>query len=486
MAETIPFIASLQSIVGSKNVITDADSLAPYLTDWRGHYTGRAQALVRPETTDQVSTILSMANDLGVPVVPQGGNTGLCGGATPDDSGLAIILSMSRMNKIRKLDVMSRTITVDSGCILENIQQAADKEDLLFPLNFGSRGTCQIGGNLSTNAGGLNVVKYGNARALCLGLEVVLPDGKVVDMLSSLKKDNTGYDLRDLFIGAEGTLGVITGAVLQLFPKPKAATTAFVGVRDIDAAIELLNNCQSASGGNVIAFELMPKSIIDNVMTHYPDVVAPLETIPRFSALIEIASTADTDAQPLDDGAMPLDRIMEGILEQAFENGLISDATIASNGNQRNAIWAIRELTPESEIKAGPAYKSDISLPLEYMSVFYERAAKEAESIVPGVRIFGFGHLGDGNLHYNLAIPEGGHDDFTSAYPEFDAMLLKLLQEYGGSISAEHGIGQKKRDMLPNIKDPAALNMMQVIKTAVDPKGIMNPEKVIRITGRRP
>ena len=479
MAAENPIIALLADIAGAQHVITSATDQAPHLTDWRGHYTGTALAVVKPGSTAEVSRILALAHEHSIPVVPQGGNTGLCGGATPDQSGKAIILSLGRMNTIRHLDTMSRTITVEAGCILENIQQAAEAEDLLFPLNFGSRGTCQIGGNLSTNAGGLNVVRYGNTRSLCLGLEVVAADGRVMNLLSPLKKDNTGYDLKNLFIGAEGTLGIITAAVMQLFPKPHAVATAFAGLRDINAAIDLLNACQAASGGNVVTFELMPKSIINNVMAHYPDVTSPLEDVPMFSALIEIASTAEADARPAADGQMPLNKIIENMLADAFEDGLVSDATIAANGNQRAALWAIRELTPESEIKAGPAYKSDISIPLEHMSAFYHRAADAARAIAPGVRIFGFGHIGDGNLHYNLCIPEDGHDDFTALYPRFDEMMLELIAEYGGSISAEHGIGQKKRDMLKEIKDETALDMMRMIKTALDPKGIMNPGKVI-------
>lgn len=479
MATESPIITALKDIVGSKNLLWQDDDLAPYLTDWRGHYTGLAQAVVRPGSTEEVSRIVSLAHAHSIPIVPQGGNTSLCGGATPDNSGKAIIIALTRMDRIRHLDPKSRTITVDAGCILENIQHAADQQDLLFPLNFGSRGTCRIGGNLSTNAGGLNVVRYGNARSLCLGLEVVVADGRVMNLLTPLKKDNTGYDLKNLFIGAEGTLGIITAAVLQLFPKPQAVTTAFAGLRDIDAAITLLNECQAASGGNVVTFELMPDSIINNVMEHYPDVAAPIEDIPAFSAFIEIASSADADAIPADDGRMPLDAIMEAILAGAFEDGLITDATIAANGNQRAALWAIRELTPESEIKAGIAFKSDISIPIEHMADFYQRAATAADSIAPGVRVFGFGHLGDGNLHFNLCIPKEGHPDFMALFPKFDTMMLDLIREYGGSISAEHGIGQKKREMLKDFKDPVALDLMQNIKQALDPKGIMNPGKIL-------
>ncbi len=479
MATENPIIKELKAIVGTKNLLLAKADLAPHLTDWRGAYTGKAQALVKPESVEEVSRIIALAHEHGTPVIAQGGNTSLCGAATPDNSGEAIILSLTKMNKIRKLDAKGRTITVEAGCILENIQNAASREDLLFPLDIGARGTCQIGGNLSTNAGGLNVVRYGNARALCLGLEVVVADGRIMNLLSSMKKDNTGYDLKNLFIGAEGTLGVITAAVLKLFPKPNMTSTAFVGLRDIDAGISLLNICQAASGGNVMAFELVPDSIISNVMNFHPEIVAPLEHIPPYSVLIEIASTADSDAVPAPDGQLPLDAIMEKMLANALEKGLISDATIAANESQRAALWAIRDLVPESEARAGDTYKSDISIPIEHVPGFYRRAAAAAADIAPGVRVFGFGHIGDGNLHFNLCIPEEGHPDFTALYPQFDVMMLKLIREYGGSISAEHGIGQKKRKMLKDIKDATALDIMQTIKTALDPKGIMTPGKIL-------
>ena len=472
-------IAQLNAICGEKHVLSSAEDKAPHLTDWRGHYTGDALAVVKPQSTAEVAAIVTLCSENNIPIVPQGGNTSLCGGATPDASGKAIIISMMRMDKIRHFDQSSQSITVDAGCILENIQNAASQEGLIFPLNFGSRGTCRIGGNLSTNAGGLNVVRYGNARSLCLGLEVVTASGAVMDLLSPLKKDNTGYDLKNLFIGAEGTLGIITAATLQLFPEPKATATSWAGVRDINAAIELLHRAQAISGGNVIAFELMPKSIIDNVRRFYPDVASPLENVPPFSALIEIASTAEGDAQSDGNGQLPLTAEMEELLTNAFDDGLVNDATIARNENQRQALWAIRELTPESEIKAGAAYKSDISIPLQYMQEFYHQAAEAADQIVPGVKIFGFGHLGDGNLHFNLSIPDEGHPDFMAVYPEFDRVITDLLKSYGGSISAEHGIGQKKRHLLAAAKDPTALSVMAAIKSALDPKNIMNPGKIL-------
>ena len=479
MPDTATILAALADICGAKSVVTAQDGTAPYLTDWRGHYTGKALAVVLPGSTEEVSRVLALANEHRLPVVPQGGNTGLCGGATPDDTGRSILLSLKRMDRIVRLDRDDRTMIVEAGCVLETIQDAAKDAGLFFPLNFGSRGTCRIGGNLSTNAGGLNVVKYGNVRALCLGLEVVVPDGRVMNLLSSLKKDNTGYDLKDLFIGAEGTLGVITAATLRLFPAPKAVATAFAGVRDIDAAIALLNRCQTASGDRVTTFELIPKSVIDNVREHYPDIAPPLADIPELSTLVEITSTAEADARPAADGGLPLDALIETVLEDALNEELVVDASIAKSENQRAGLLALREHVPESEKRAGLAYKSDISVPLEHMAEFYSRAAAGAEAIAPGVRTFGFGHLGDGNLHYNLCIPREGHPDFRALFPEFDALLISLLREYGGSISAEHGIGQKKRDMLRDSKDETALAVMAAIKQALDPNGIMNPGKVL-------
>ena len=476
----------LAQISGAKYVISDPHEMTPYLTDWRGQYLGNASAVVRPASTDEVAAILAFANQHLIPLVPQGGNTSLCGGATPDKSGDAILVSLGRMDKIRSLDPQSQTIIAEAGCILENIQNHARQQNLIFPLDFGSRGICQIGGNLSTNAGGLNVVKYGNARQLCLGIEAVTPSGEIMNLLSSLKKNNTGYDLKNLFIGSEGTLGIITAATLQLFPQPKAVSTSWAGVPNINAAIDLLTRTQMASGQNVVSFELIPKSIVNNVQRHYPDASCPLDPIPDFSCLIEISTTRQTDTTLTPDGALPLDEIMTDILAQAMEDGLVSDAVMARSDNQRQELWLIRELTPESENKAGPAYKSDISIPLEHMASFYERAAKMANEIVPDVKIFGFGHLGDGNLHYNFSMPDGGPDkesdggrsDFLSKFGAFDDMLKDLLLEYDGAISAEHGIGQKKKDLLMALKDQTALATMRTIKKALDPNGIMNPGKV--------
>ena len=474
-----PIIDALIRIVGEANLVQGEQDKARYLTDWRKQYQGDSIAVVKPANTAEVSAILKLADEQDIAVIPQGGNTGLCGGATPDQGNRNLVISTERMAHIRDVDTSSQTITVEAGCILDHIKSAADAHDLLFPLDLGARGTCQIGGNLSTNAGGLNVIRYGNTRELTLGVEVVLMGGKVLSLLSKLKKDNTGYDLKDLFIGAEGTLGIITAATLKLFPKPIATATGFAAMRDIDAAITVLHRCQAASGGNVIAFELMPKTIIDNVRYFYPDTPLPISELPRFSALIEIASTAEDSGKPNAEGTMPLEKTLTEVLAKAMEDGLVLDATIASNLTQRNTIWQIRELTPESEIKAGKAYKSDISIPLKHMSAFYDEAEQAATAIMPGVRIFGFGHLGDGNLHYNLSEPLENRPDFFDFYEAFDEMMKTLVEKYEGSISAEHGIGQKKRDMFLSTKDPAAIDVMRSIKAALDPKNLMNPGKVV-------
>ena len=479
MPETSAIIGSLSEICGPGHVATDESATAPYLTDWRKTYTGKAMAVVSPGSTGEVARVIALANRHRLPVVPQGGNTSLCGGATPDSSGQSVLLSLNRMDRIIGIDPGNNAIAVEAGCILETVQKAAADQGLLFPLDLGARGSCRIGGNLSTNAGGLNMLKYGNSRTLCLGLEAVLPDGRVMDLMTPNKKDNTGYDLKNLFIGAEGTLGVITAATLQLFPVPKAVSTAFAGVRGIDAAITLLHRCQAASGGRVTAFELISRALVDNVREHYPDTPAPLSGIPDFCVLADFSSTADADAEPGADGGMPLDALMERTLEEARRDGLIHDATIARSERQRAALWSVRERIPESETLAGESYKSDISVPLAHMAEFYRRGADEAEAIAPGVRVFGFGHLGDGNLHYNLCVPRGGHPDFASLFPKFDGMLMSLLGEYGGSVSAEHGIGQMRRSMLKESKDEAALSVMAAVKQALDPNGIMNPGKIL-------
>ncbi|MCG8621202.1 MAG: FAD-binding oxidoreductase [Proteobacteria bacterium] len=475
MADTTPsLISRLTKALGDKTgkyVLTEGEAMAPYLTDWRKFYAGEAVAVVLPATTDEVASIVAIANEAGCKLIPQGGNTGLCGGATPDSSPRNIVISLKRMNRVRQVDAVSRSITVEAGCTLGEVKAAAAHHNLLFPLDLAARDSCHIGGNLSTNAGGLNVLRYGTARAQTLGIEVVLPDGRVLDLLSTLLKDNTGYSLRDLFIGAEGTLGIITAATLKLFPIPTATATAFVGLHDIAAGVSLLHTLQSTSEAGVVACELIPQIIIDHVRACYPDVVQPLANPPPFSLLIELAGNGENDT---------LGGQFGETLNEALEAGLVVDATIANSEGQRQELWRIRELVPAAEIQAGDVYKSDVAVPISRLAEFYEEAAVAAKAICEDVRVFAFGHIGDGNLHYNFAPPKGGDAvAFAKHFAAFDDMLVELLAKYGGSISAEHGIGQKKRDMLLAHKPSAALDVMRAIKHAIDPKGMMNPGKIM-------
>ena len=465
-------ISEMQAILGPSHLITDIDEMQPYLTDWRQYYVGQAAAVVKPATAEEVAEIIKLAQQHQLTITPQGGNTSLCGGATPEINGKGLVLCLGRLNKIRSINTKSQTIIAESGCIVENIQNVAAQYDLIFPLDFGARGQAQIGGALSTNAGGLNVVRYGMARQICLGLEVVTPEGEICDLLSSLKKNNTGYDLKQLFIGAEGTLGIITAASLQLLPRPQNTATAWAAVQDINDAISLMQRLNIRSAGHITAFEIMPQIIIDNVRKYYPHVSVPLTQESPFHLLIETSVSVKEED-------FPLSAIMESTLADAIEDDIITDAIIAQSIAQQRDLWEMRELIPPSEIKAGPAYKSDISVPIEHMQNFYKHATNEADKIVPNIRVFGFGHLGDGNLHFNLAMPEHGYPNFESYYPQFDTMLIDLLLKYNGVISAEHGIGQKKREMLAKTKDKNAIAMMRKIKRALDPNNIMNPNKII-------
>ncbi|MEL0293342.1 MAG: FAD-binding oxidoreductase, partial [Alphaproteobacteria bacterium] len=362
---------SLRQIVGDEAVLDRAEEMDGYLHDWFQRFTGKAHAVVLPNTTEQVAAIMKFAADHKIVVVPQGGNTGMMGAATPDDNGNTIMLSLRRMNKIREIDQTNMSMTVEAGCILQDLQNAAEAENLYFPLNLAAKGSCTIGGNLGTNAGGLNVVRYGNTRQLTLGLEVVLMGGKVLNMLSGLRKDNTGYDLRDLFIGAEGTLGVITAATMKLFPLPVARSTAFAEVRDVAAAVELLHRLQAASGGGVEAFELIPADILHVLFEHFPNIQQPLATRGAMNVLMEIASTNPMSGVEDQQGQAPLRQIMEECLAAAFEDGLVIDATIAANETQRTALWDVRETAPESHKRVGAVARSDISLPQSALAPFY-------------------------------------------------------------------------------------------------------------------
>ena len=476
---TMDIIAELTSIVGADAVMNAADDMAPFLSDWHSRFAGQAHAVVLPQTTAQVAKIMEFASQQGIVVVPQGGNTGFMGGATPDTKGNSILLSLRRMTRIREIDSTNMSMTVEAGCILKTLHETTEAQNLYFPLNLAAKGSCTIGGNLGTNAGGLNVVRYGTTRQLTLGLEVVLMGGKVLNMLSGLRKDNTGYDLRDLFIGSEGTLGVITAATMKLFPLPVARSTAFAEVRDVAAAVELLHRLQAASGGSVEAFELIPADILHVLFEHFPDIQQPLAERGAMNVLMEIASTNPNSGVADSSGQIPLQGIMENFLATAFEDGLVIDATIATNEAQRTALWDVRETAPESHKRSGVVARSDISLPQSAIAPFYAEMVSDIKAIDPTVRICGYGHIGDGNLHFNLVSHPASNTEFAEKIPSLFDLLYETLARYGGSISAEHGIGQVKRNQLKTVKSAEILDTMQAIKTALDPQNLMNPGKIL-------
>ena len=461
----------LAEIVGETNVLTGDDDTAPYLREWRGRWTGKTAAVVRPGSTDEVAAILKLASETKTPIVPQGGNTGLVGGQIPDMSGKAVILSTARLNRIRDIDPAGNTITVEAGVVLQAVQEAADEHDRLFPLSLGAQGSCQIGGNLSTNAGGTGALAHGVARDLCIGLEVVLPTGEVLDSLNRLKKDNTGYDLRNLFIGAEGTLGVITAAVLKLFPKPAGRATAFVAVPSPEEALALLQKARASAGNGLTAFELMARIGVEFTVRHIDGVRDPLAGHHPWYALIEISSgQSEEEARAT----------LEAVLEYGMEDGLVLDGAIAESFSQRADFWHLREAMSESQIPEGGSIKHDISVPVDSVPAFLEKADKAVLAIEPGSRICAFGHLGDGNIHYNISQPAGADKQvFLTLTEVITPAVHDIVRDFGGSISAEHGIGQMKREELAQVKSPVALELMRRIKKQFDPKGIMNPGKVV-------
>ena len=466
-------IAELAGLVGQPNVITGADAES-FLVDWRGRYSGQALAVVRPGSTAEVAAVMAWCSAHRVPVVPQGGNTGLCGGATPDASGQAIVLSLGRLNSIRSIDTDNDTMVVEAGCILQNIQQAAKEVDRLFPLSLAAEGSCTIGGNLATNAGGTQVLRYGNARDLVLGLEVVLPDGQVMQGLRGLRKDNTGYDLRNLFIGSEGTLGVITAATLKLYPQPVAQCTALVGLADTQSAVALLSVARKGFGPALTGFELIAGDCLQAVTQCFPQQRMPFEGesagLPWY-ALLELS-----DAESAEHAR----ERFETIVGQAIEAGLVLDAVIAENIAQSKALWHLRESIPLAEKMLGKSIKHDVSVPVSHMAEFVETTNRAVQSRFPGVQHIIFGHLGDGNLHYNIARgARRSEEELLALQDQVYQVVHDNVFRFGGSISAEHGVGQLKRDVLPNYKDPVEMALMARIKAALDPLGIMNPGKVL-------
>lgn len=467
----MPIIEDLVSGVGAKHVLV-GNAAKSYGRDWMGTYVADPIAVVRPADSLEVSAVLKIANDTGTPVVPIGGNTGLVGGTFAPG---CIMLSLERLNSIREIRPRSQTAIVEAGVVLSTLHDAAEEHDLMFPLYFGARGSAMIGGNLSTNAGGSNVVRYGNTRALCLGLEVVLADGRIMNLMSELRKDNTGYDLKDLFIGAEGTLGVITAAVLKLVPRPRAHATAMFAAKSLPAALSLLNALQAATGGLVEAFEFMPRTYMAGLRAKRPDLRPPLGYDQDFTILVELGATAPRDASPRDDGSIPVNDLLEATLMELIDAGLASDAYVARSAAERKNMWAIREAAAEIMVGRDPHVDTDVSVPLDQVANFLEQAHARLTDIDPTAETSTVAHLGDGNLHFTV-FPSKADSDLDD---QIRAMVDDTAVEYGGSFSAEHGIGLSKQTTMLRVKDPVALVVMTTIKQALDPKGIMNPGKIL-------
>ncbi len=473
------FVDKLRSIVGDKGLITDEQTKHPYLSDWRENYLGTALAVVRPASTEEVAAVVKLCAAEKVAIVPQGGNTGLVGGGMPHETGRDIVISLTRMNRILDVDTIGYSMTVEAGVVLKTIQDTAAAHDRLFPLSLAAEGSCTIGGNLSTNAGGVQVLHYGNARHLVLGLEVVTPAGEIWNGLRALKKDNTGYDLRDLYLGAEGTLGIITKAVLKLWPKPKDVATSWISVPSPEAAVELLSGAHAASEDNVTSCELMARQGIDFVLKHIPGSADPLAERYDWYVLLEWSSTR---ARREGENQVGLREKMEAYLGEAMEKGLVLDAAIAQNESQARALWALRENHSEAQKKEGPSIKHDISVAVSKLPSFIKDGLAAMKKALPECRPVPFGHVGDGNLHFNCQSPPGWDKPSFMKYGDaISGAVYDLVVGYGGSISAEHGIGQLKIDELAHYRSKIELDVMRSLKRALDPQNIMNPGKVIRV-----
>jgi FAD/FMN-containing dehydrogenase len=475
---TPAFVDSLRAIVGEKGLILDEQDKQPFVTDWRGSLVGTAAVVVRPGSTDEVSKVVKLCHDKGIAIVPQGGNTGLMGGATPWPTHQGILLSLGRMNHVLNVDPVGYAMTVEAGCVLQTLQETAASHDRFFPLSLGAQGSCMIGGNLSTNAGGVQVLRYGNARNLVLGLEVVLPNGDIWDGLRSLKKDNTGYDLKHLFMGAEGTLGVITKAVLKLWPAPKDICTAWLAIRDPQAAIEILSEAHAASEDNVGSCELMSRSCTDMVLRHVPGTQDPLKAETPWYLLLEWSSS-----RPRKDGAEGMSEKMEQFLADQMEAGRVLDAVIAQTEAQARNMWRIREGVAEASRAEGPGLSYDISVSISKIPQFIDKGIKAALDILPTIRPYPLGHIGDGNIHFSFMGPKGMDRVALRQYsPAITRAVNDLVTSMAGSISAEHGIGIEKLDELAHYRSRIELDTMRTIKRALDPKNIMNPGKVLRLS----
>jgi FAD/FMN-containing dehydrogenase len=454
-------IDQLKSIVGPKGWTTDSAVLQASTTEWRGVVFGSTPIVISPASTEEVSLVIRACADEGVAVVPQGGNTGMCAGAVPDESNTQIVLSLARMNRIISVDAENFSMEVEAGCILQNVQEAANDVDRLFALSLGAEGSCQIGGNLSTNAGGVNVIRYGTARAQVLGIEAVLADGSVVSSLRSLRKDTAGYDLKQLFIGSEGTLGVITAAVLKLFPQPGVISTALVAIESPGDAVRLLAHLRSELADSIEAFELVSDFVFALVTKHIPELTLPFDDHAAWYALLDAAVGPSAER-------------LEAALSGAVADGMILDAVIAKNSAEAGHLWRMRHSAAEAERSAGKALKHDISVPISRMEEFLRRGDHLLEELAPGSQLIAFGHVGDGNLHYNVALPAGSEDGdiITTA-------IYELVDQLGGSFSAEHGVGRLKRQYLPKYRGSGEIALMRTLKKALDPNNILNPGKVI-------
>ena len=463
-------LADLRAAVGAAQVLTEGD-LSAYEHDWRRRWHGRALAVVRPGSADEAAAVVRVCGARGLSIVPQGGNTGLVGGGVPDDSGTQVLLSLQRMNRVRGIDSANLTLTAEAGCVLQTLQEAARAQGLLLPLSLAAQGSCTLGGNLATNAGGTQVLRWGNARELCLGLEVVTAQGDIWHGLSGLRKDNTGYDLRDLFVGSEGTLGIITAAVMKLAPLPAATTTALASCASLQDCVALLNRARSRLGSGLTGFEVMGRCALDLVAKHFPTLSQPLPGAP-WTVLLE---------QSANEGLAPARERFESLLGAALEAGEVADAVIAETLAQAAALWQVRETIPLAQSEEGGNIKHDISLPVSAIAEYVQRTDTALAAAFPGVRIVNFGHLGDGNLHYNVQAPQGQDATAFLAANEdaVNALVYDALQAFEGSFSAEHGIGQLKRHELAARKSPVALALMRSIKAALDPMNLLNPGRML-------
>jgi FAD/FMN-containing dehydrogenase len=465
------FLNACRDILGAGQVLTDPEDMAAYLTDWRGRFTGSAAAVLRPADTQQVAAVIALCAAAKVPVVPQGGNTGLVLGSVPDRTGNAVVLSMKRMNRIRSMDLVNNTIPVEAGCILETVQDAASEAGRLFPLSLAAEGSCTIGGNLATNAGGTAVLRYGSMRDLCLGLEVVTADGKIWEGLRGLRKDNTGYDLRNLFIGAEGTLGIITAAVLKLFPQPKVQVTAMVGLNTPEDALRLLTMAQATCAASLTGFELMSQFSLALVTQHFPQMRTGFaQAYPQY-VLLEISDSESEEHATA---------MLEALVAEAMESEVLCDAIVASSIAQSQALWSLREHITLAQAAEGKHVKHDVSVPISSIAEFIGTTDALLQDAFPGCRMVTFGHLGDGNLHYNVSAPEDLADEaFITHQDAINQKVHDSTVRFGGSISAEHGLGMLKRDEIRRYKSDVELSLMLAIKNALDPDKLMNPGKVL-------